>query len=70
MQAVRCGKKEIGKIKKYCEQDVKKVTKEDGVRAGAGHVGNKDGYRKREIPIDTSSWPEKEDFFYDALASF
>ncbi len=46
----------IDKIKKYCEQDVK-VTKElfEYVRDN-GHVKFKDGYRKKEIPIDTSNW--------------
>ena len=57
LQAVRWWREgNIEPIKKYCEQDVK-VTK--GVFDYArehGHIKIKDGYRKREIPLDTSHW--------------
>lgn len=62
LQAVRWWREgKIDEIKKYCVQDVK-VTK--GVFDYAlknGHVLFKDGYRKKEIPIDTSTWTTKED---------
>ena len=62
LQAVRWWREgNIKDIKKYCEQDVK-VTKEIFEYAMKhGHVKFKDGHRKKEIPIDTSSWEEKED---------
>lgn len=62
LQAVRWWREgKIKKIKKYCEQDVR-VTKEVFEYAlEHGHVKFKDGTRKREIPLDTSSWLEKED---------
>lgn len=62
LQAVRWWKEgNVKDIMKYCEQDVK-VTKEvfDYAREH-GHVKFKDGHRKREIPLDTSHWEEKED---------
>ena len=62
LQAVRWWREgKIKKIKKYCEQDVK-VTKEifDYAREH-GHVKFKDGHRKREIPLDTAHWEEKDD---------
>lgn len=47
---------DIASIKKYCKQDVK-VTKEIFEYAlKNGKVLYKDGAKKREIPIDTSSW--------------
>jgi DEAD/DEAH box helicase domain-containing protein len=50
LQAVRWWREgKIDEIKKYCEQDVR-VTKKV-----------KDGSRKREIPLDTSTWLIKED---------
>ncbi|MEL6804671.1 MAG: ribonuclease H-like domain-containing protein [Bacteroidota bacterium] len=62
LQAVRWWREgEIKKIIKYCEQDVK-VTKEVFEYAlEHGHVKFKDGARKREIPLNTSNWLEKED---------
>lgn len=62
LQAVRWWREgNIKDIKKYCEQDVK-VTKDIFEYAlKNGHVLFKDGHRKREIPIDTSTWEEKED---------
>lgn len=57
LQAVRWWKEgKIDEIKKYCEQDVR-VTKDVFEYARThGHVKIKDGFRKRDIPIDTSSW--------------
>lgn len=62
LQAVRWWREgEVAKIKKYCEQDVK-VTKDIFEYAREhGHVKFKDGHRKREIPLDTAHWEEKED---------
>jgi DEAD/DEAH box helicase domain-containing protein len=62
LQAVRWWREgNIKDIKKYCEQDVK-VTKEIFEYARKnGHVKFKDGHRKKEIPLDTSHWEEKED---------
>lgn len=62
LQAVRWWREgKIDEIKKYCEQDVK-VTKKifDYARAN-GHVLFKDGSRKREIPLNISSWETKDD---------
>jgi len=52
---------DIASIKKYCKQDVK-VTKEIFEYAlEHKKVFYKDGHKKREIPIDTSSWlPDEE----------
>jgi len=62
LQAVRWWREgNIKDIKKYCEQDVK-VTKEIFEYAMKnGHVKFKDGHRKKEIPLDTAHWEEKED---------
>lgn len=62
LQAVRWWREgEIKKIMKYCEQDVK-VTKDVFEYAREhGHVKFKDGHRKREIPLDTTHWEEKQD---------
>ncbi len=59
LQAVRWWREgKIAEIKKYCEQDVK-VTKDLFEYARShGHVKIKDGFRKREIPIDTTHWEE------------
>lgn len=51
----------IDEIKKYCEQDVKVTVKIFNYALEHGHVKFKDGTRKREIPIDTSRWTQKED---------
>lgn len=51
----------IDEIKKYCEQDVKVTKKIFDYALKHGHVKFKDGSRKREIPLDTSSWMIKED---------
>ncbi len=51
---------DIDSIKKYCKQDVK-VTKEIFEYALKNQkVLYKDGHKKREIPIDTSSWVPNE----------
>lgn len=62
LQAVRWWREgNIKDIIKYCEQDVK-VTKEIFEYALAhNHLLIKDGYKKQEIPIDTSAWKEKAD---------
>jgi DEAD/DEAH box helicase domain-containing protein len=62
LQAVRWWREgKIEEIKKYCKQDVK-VTKEIFEYARKhGHVKFKDGHRKKEIPLDTSHWEEKEE---------
>lgn len=62
LQAVRWWREgKIDQIIKYCEQDVR-VTKDvfNYIRTN-GHVKIKDGTRKREIPIDTSTWEQKEE---------
>ncbi len=51
----------IDEIKKYCEQDVKVTKKVFDYALEKGHVLFKDGARKREIPLDTSSWRDKEE---------
>jgi DEAD/DEAH box helicase domain-containing protein len=52
---------DIKSIKKYCEQDVK-VTKDVFEYALAnGKVLFKDGYHKKEIPLDTSDWVPHDD---------
>lgn len=62
LQAVRWWREgKIDEIKKYCEQDVRVTKKVFDYALKNGHVLFKDGYRKREIPIDTSSWTVKED---------
>lgn len=62
LQAVRWWREgNIDSIKKYCEQDVR-VTKQvfDYAREH-GHVKIKDGFRKQEIPIDTTAWETPND---------
>lgn len=62
LQAVRWWREgKIEEIKKYCQQDVKVTKKVFDYALEHGHVKFKDGSRNREIPIDTSSWTEKED---------
>lgn len=51
----------IDEIKKYCEQDVKVTKKVFDYALEHGHLKFKDGTRKREIPIDTSRWTQRED---------
>ncbi len=62
LQAVRWWKEgKIDEIKKYCEQDVKVTKKVFDYAMQNGHVKFKDGSRKREIPLDISTWMIKED---------
>jgi len=62
LQAVRWWKEgKIDEIKKYCEQDVKVTKKVFDYALKHGHVKFKDGNRKREIPLDISTWMIKED---------
>lgn len=62
LQAVRWWREgEIKKIMKYCEQDVKVTKNVFEYALEHGHVKFKDGARKREIPLDTAHWHEKEE---------
>ncbi len=62
LQAVRWWREgKIDEIKKYCEQDVKITKKVFDYALLHGHVKFKDGSRKREIPLDTSTWGIKEE---------
>lgn len=62
LQAVRWWKEgKIDEIKKYCEQDVKVTKKVFDYALAHGHVKFKDGSRKREIPLDISTWMIKDD---------
>jgi DEAD/DEAH box helicase domain-containing protein len=62
LQAVRWWKEgKIDEIKKYCEQDVRVTKKVFDYALAHGHVKFKDGSRKREIPLDISTWMIKED---------
>ena len=62
LQAVRWWREgKINEIKKYCEQDVKVTKKVFDYALQNGHILFKDGYRKQEVPLDTSTWTEKDD---------
>jgi DEAD/DEAH box helicase domain-containing protein len=62
LQAVRWWREgKVKEIMKYCEQDVKVTKRIFEYALEHGHVLFKDGYRKREVPLDTSSWRTKED---------
>jgi DEAD/DEAH box helicase domain-containing protein len=62
LQAVRWWKEgKIQEIKKYCEQDVRVTKKVFDYALKNGHILFKDGYRKQQVPLDTSSWLIKED---------
>lgn len=62
LQAVRWWKEgKIDEIKKYCEQDVKVTKKVFDYALAHGHVKFKDGSRKREIPLDISTWMIKDE---------
>ncbi len=62
LQAVRWWREgKIDEIKKYCEQDVRVTKKVFDYALKNGHVKFKDGHRKREIPLDTSTWLIKEE---------
>lgn len=57
LQAIRWWREgNIAEIKKYCEQDVKVTKKIFDYAREHGKLFFKDGTRKREIIIDTSSW--------------
>jgi len=61
LQAVRWWREgKIDEIKKYCEQDVRVTKKIFEYAMEHGHLKFKDGYRKKDIPIDTSTWKDKE----------
>ena len=61
-QAVRWWREgKINEVKKYCEQDVRVTKKIFDYALANGHVKFKDGSRKRDIPLDTSSWRIKDD---------
>lgn len=61
LQAVRWWREgKIDEIKKYCEQDVKVTKKVFEYALANGHVLFKDGYRKKEIPLDISQWRTKD----------
>lgn len=62
LQAVRWWREgNIKDIKKYCEQDVKVTRDVFEYALKHGHVKFKDGVRKREVPLDTSTWLETEE---------
>lgn len=62
LQAVRWWKEgKIDEIKKYCQQDVKVTKKLFDFALQNGYVLFKDGYRKKEIKLDVSTWETKED---------
>lgn len=62
LQAVRWWREgKIDEIKKYCEQDVKITKKVFDYALKNGHVKFKDGSRKRDIPLDTAHWVEKDE---------
>lgn len=62
LQAVRWWREgKIDEIKKYCEQDVKVTKKVFDYAMKHGHVKFKDGSRKKDIVLDTSTWETKED---------
>lgn len=62
LQAVRWWREgNIAAIKKYCEQDVKVTKKVFDYARAHGHVKFKDGYRKKDIPLDTTHWENRED---------
>ncbi len=62
LQAVRWWQEgKIDEIKKYCEQDVRITKKVFDYALKNGHVKFKDGSRKRDIPLDTSTWTMPDD---------
>ncbi len=62
LQAVRWWREgEVKKVMKYCEQDVKVTRDVFEYALQNGHVKVKDGFRIREIPLDTSAWTVKQD---------
>ena len=62
LQAVRWWREgKVDEVKKYCEQDVKVTKKVFEYALEHGHVKFKDGYRKKDIQLDTTAWLTKED---------
>jgi DEAD/DEAH box helicase domain-containing protein len=62
IQAVRWWREgKVDEVKKYCEQDVKVTKKIFDYALQNGHVKFKDGSRKRDIPLDISTWTTKDD---------
>ena len=62
IQAVRWWREgKVEEVKKYCQQDVKVTKQVFEYALEHGHVKYKDGYRKKDIPLDTSKWLKKED---------
>ena len=62
LQAVRWWREgKLDEIKKYCEQDVHVTKKVFDYVMKHGHIKFKDGYRKQEVVIDTTTWKDKED---------
>jgi len=62
LQAVRWWREgKVDEIKKYCEQDVRITKKVFDYALKNGHVKFKDGSRKRDIPLDTARWVEKDE---------
>ncbi len=57
LQAVRWWREgKIDDIKRYCQQDVKVTAKVFNYALTNGHVRVKEGYKNKEVPIDTSDW--------------
>jgi DEAD/DEAH box helicase domain-containing protein len=62
LQAVRWWREgKIDEVKKYCEQDVRVTKKVFDYALQNGHVLFKDGYRKKEIKLDISTWETKDE---------
>lgn len=62
LQAVRWWRDgEVEKVKKYCEQDVKVTRDVFEYALHNGHIKIKDGFRIREVPLNTSAWTVKND---------
>ncbi len=60
LQAIMWWKQgEIEKIKKYCQKDVEITKRVFDYARENGKLFVKDGFRKREIPIDTTGWEPK-----------
>lgn len=59
LQAVRWWREgKVKEVMKYCEQDVKVTKKVFEYARQHGHVKFKDGFRNREIILDTRSWED------------
>ncbi|MBU3968836.1 ribonuclease H-like domain-containing protein [Patescibacteria group bacterium] len=61
MDAIEWWKKgEIDKIRQYCLDDVRITKDVYNFALQNGHLKYSDGFKIREIPIDTSEWEKKE----------